>query len=141
MPFTVHQSGDRARISSGTEWEGLAGYSRAVRRGRRILVSGTTATHGDRLIGGDDPAAQATFVLDKIEGAIVSLGGRLEDVDRTRVFVARLSDWEPVAREHGRRFGEIRRPANTLVEAQLVGDGYLVEMEAEAVISEPSDAE
>jgi enamine deaminase RidA (YjgF/YER057c/UK114 family) len=102
-----------------------------VRIGRRILVSGTTATHGDRLVGGGDPAAQAHFVIDKIEGALQSLGARLEDVVRTRVYVRRISDWEPVARAHGERFARIR-PANTLVRADLVGEEYLVEMEAEA---------
>ncbi|MFQ5524967.1 MAG: aldo/keto reductase [Thermoanaerobaculia bacterium] len=136
-PYAVRRDGDTAWISSGTHWEELAGYSRAVRQGRRILVSGTTATHGERLIGGTDPAGQATFILDKIEGAIRSLGGRMEDVRRTRVYVSRISDWEAVARAHGRRFRDIR-PANTLVEARLVGDQYLVEMEAEALASEPS---
>jgi aryl-alcohol dehydrogenase-like predicted oxidoreductase/enamine deaminase RidA (YjgF/YER057c/UK114 family) len=126
----------RQRVFSGTSWETLAGYSRAVRDGNRILVSGTTATHGDRLIGGDDPAAQAHFVIDKIEAAIRSLGGRLEDVVRTRVFVADIADWEPVARAHGDRFLHIQ-PANTLVEAQLVGEDYRVEIEAEAVVRDP----
>ena len=118
---------------SGTVWEDLAGFSRAVRQGDRISVSGTTATHGDRVIGGGDPAAQAHFVIDKLEGAIESLGGRLEDVVRTRVYVRDLADWEPVARVHGERFGRIQ-PANTLIRAEPVGDEYLVEMEAEAVV-------
>lgn len=112
----------------------MAGYARAVRSGDRIWVSGTTATHRDRLIGGSDPAAQTHFVIDKIEGALQSLGSRLEDVTRTRVFVNRISDWEPVARAHGDRFRDIR-PANTLVEARLVGEQYLVEIEAEAVVT------
>jgi enamine deaminase RidA (YjgF/YER057c/UK114 family) len=111
----------------------MAGYCRAVRDGDRIVVSGTTATHGDKLIGGSDPGAQAHFVIDKIQAAIESLGGRLEDVIRTRVFVNDIDDWEPVARAHGARFGHIR-PVNTLVEARLVGDAYLVEIEAEASI-------
>lgn len=123
----------RRRVSSGTPWEEIAGYSRAVRDGSRVLVSGTTATHGDRLIGGDDPAAQALFVIDKIEGSLQSLGASLADVVRTRVFVSRAEHWEPVARVHGERFAEVR-PANTLVEARLIGDEYLVEMEAEAVV-------
>ena len=123
----------RQRVFSGTSWETLAGYCRAVREGDRILVSGTTATHGDRLIGGDDAAAQAHFVIDKIEAAIESLGGRLEDVVRTRIFVADIADWEAVARAHGARFGHIQ-PANTLVEARLVGQGYRVEIEAEAMV-------
>ena len=129
------QSGpdDRTRVLSGTPWEDLAGYCRALRRGDRIWVSGTTATHGDRLIGGRDPAAQTHFVIDKIEGAILSLGGRIEDVVRTRLFIQNLSDWESVSRAHGERFGDIR-PVNTLVQAAPIGPEYLVEMEAEAVV-------
>ncbi len=131
-PVTIGPDG-RSRVLTGTTWETLAGFSRAVRRGDRILVSGTTATHRDRVVGGDDPAAQAHFVLDKIEGALRSLGASLEDVVRTRVYVRDLADWEPVARAHGERFRDVR-PANTLVQAGLVGDRYRVEMEAEALI-------
>ena len=123
----------RSRVLSGTSWEEIAGFSRAVRVGDRILVSGTTATHGDRAIGGADPAAQTHFVIDKIEGALQSLGGRLEDVVRTRVYIQRQEDWESVARVHGERFRDIL-PANTLVQATIIGDEYLVEMEAEAVV-------
>ncbi len=131
-PYPVQDGpGGRTRVGSGTVWEDLAGYSRAVRTGDHIAVSGTTATHGDRLVGGEDPAVQTHFVIDKIEGAIESLGGRLEDVYRTRVFIPELADWEPVARAHGHRFGDIR-PANTLVQAGLIGSGYRVEIEAEA---------
>ena len=133
-PYPVQKSADgRRRALSGTAWEDLAGYCRAVRTGDRVFVSGTTATHGARIIGGADPAAQTHFVIDKIEGALQSLGSRLEDVVRTRVYVSRIDDWEAVARAHGARFGPIR-PANTLVEAKLVGEGYLVEMEGEAVV-------
>jgi enamine deaminase RidA (YjgF/YER057c/UK114 family) len=123
----------RAAVGSGTVWEALAGYARAVRVGDRILVSGTTATGPDGAVAPGDAAAQATFILDKIERAIEALGGRLRDVVRTRVYVRRLEDWEAVARVHGARFGAVR-PANTLVQAGLVGDPYLVEIEAEAVI-------
>ena len=121
------------QVFSGTVWEGMAGYSRATRRGNRISVSGTTATHGHRMIGGKDAGAQAHFVLDKIEAAITSLGGKMEDVIRTRIFVNNIHDWEAVARAHGQRFAAIQ-PANTLVEAKLVGEGYLVEIEAEAEV-------
>lgn len=124
----------RSRVSSGTEWEQLAGYSRAVRDGRRILVSGTTATHAGRRIGGDDPAAQTHFILDKIGAAVESLGGSWADIARTRIFLKNIEDWEPVARAHGERFAEVR-PANTLVQANLIGEGYLVEIEAEALVS------
>jgi len=129
----VKVSDDREQVFSGTVWEGFAGYCRAVKDGNRILISGTTATHGDQLIGGTDPASQTHFIIDKIEGAIESLGGSLSDVIRTRVFVNDVDDWEPVARAHGERFNKIN-PANTLVQAGLIGDGYKVEIEAEAVI-------
>jgi aryl-alcohol dehydrogenase-like predicted oxidoreductase/enamine deaminase RidA (YjgF/YER057c/UK114 family) len=130
-PFATRQIGARTHCLSGTPWETMAGYSRAVRAGNRIAVSGTTATYGDRVIGGSDPAAQTHAVIDKIAGALQSLGGRLEDVVRTRVFVRRIGDWEAVARAHGERFGHIQ-PANTLVEAELVCPDYLVEIEADA---------
>ena len=123
----------RASVETGTVWEAMAGYARAVRVGDRILVSGTTATGPDGPVAPGDAAAQARFVLDRIERAIETLGGRLRDVVRTRVYVSRLEDWEVVARVHGERFGTIR-PANTLVQAGLVGTPYLVEIEAEAVI-------
>jgi aryl-alcohol dehydrogenase-like predicted oxidoreductase/enamine deaminase RidA (YjgF/YER057c/UK114 family) len=135
-PYPVRAGEDgRTRALSGTLWEDLAGFSRAIRTGDRILVSGTTATHGDRLIGGSDPAAQAHFCIDKIEGALRSLGGGLEDVVRTRVFIRHAGDWESVSRAHGQRFGHVQ-PANTLVQAGLIGEGYLVEMEAEAVVAD-----
>jgi enamine deaminase RidA (YjgF/YER057c/UK114 family) len=123
----------RASVDTGTHWEALAGYARAVRVGDRILVSGTTATGPDGVVGAGDPTAQARHIIDKIEAAIAQLGGSLRDVVRTRVYVRHIADWEPVARVHGERFGSIR-PANTLVQAALVGDEYLVEIEAEAVI-------
>jgi aryl-alcohol dehydrogenase-like predicted oxidoreductase/enamine deaminase RidA (YjgF/YER057c/UK114 family) len=133
-PYEVKEGPNGSlQVFSGTVWEGMAGYSRATRRGNRISVSGTTATHGHRMIGGNDAGAQAHFVLDKIEAAITSLGGKLEDVIRTRIFVNNINDWEAVARAHGQRFADIQ-PANTLVEAKLVGDGYLVEIEAEAEV-------
>jgi aryl-alcohol dehydrogenase-like predicted oxidoreductase/enamine deaminase RidA (YjgF/YER057c/UK114 family) len=125
--------GGRVVVQSGTEWEDLAGFSRAVRHGDRIMVSGTTATHRDRAIGGTDPAAQFHFVIDKIEGTLNSLGAKLSDVVRTRIFVRNAADWEAVARAHGERFREVL-PANTLVEAALIGDEYLVEVEAEALV-------
>jgi aryl-alcohol dehydrogenase-like predicted oxidoreductase/enamine deaminase RidA (YjgF/YER057c/UK114 family) len=133
---TVSRDHGRTICLSGTPWESIAGFARAVRQGRRVVVSGTTATMGDRVIGGKDPAAQAHFVIDKIEGALQSLGATLADVIRTRVYVRNIADWEAVARVHGARFGAIQ-PANTLVAAALVGDEYLVEIEAEAELGEP----
>ncbi len=133
-PYPVRRAGDgRARVSSGTLWEDVAGFSRAVRSGNRIWVAGTTATHRHRLIGGDDAAAQTHFAIDKLEGALNSLGAELADVVRTRLYIQDVADWEAVSRAHGRRFSEVR-PANTLVRAGLVGEGYRVEIEAEAEV-------
>jgi aryl-alcohol dehydrogenase-like predicted oxidoreductase/enamine deaminase RidA (YjgF/YER057c/UK114 family) len=132
-PYRTRAQFGRTLCLSGTPWEPLAGYSRAVRKGARISVSGTTASHRERPIGGRDAAAQTHFIIDKLEGAVESLGGRLEDVVRTRIFVRHLADWEAVARVHGERFGHIQ-PANTLVEAALVSDEALVEIEADAEV-------
>lgn len=121
-------------VNSGTVWEALAGYSRAVRYGNHIYVAGTTATDLDgQVVGIGDPAAQTNYIIIKIAHALEQLGGSLTDVVRTRIYVRQVDDWEPVARVHGEFFAQIR-PANTLVQAQLVGDDYLVEMEADAVI-------
>ncbi len=122
------------RVDSGTKWEALAGYSRAVRYGDHIAVSGTTATDGaGQVVGKGDAAAQVHYIIDKIERALVELGSGLHDIVRTRIFLSKIEDWEPVARAHGERFDAIR-PANTLVQALLVGDEYLVEIEADAII-------
>jgi aryl-alcohol dehydrogenase-like predicted oxidoreductase/enamine deaminase RidA (YjgF/YER057c/UK114 family) len=122
----------RLRIDTGSIWEPLAGYSRAIRLGDRILVSGTTATHGSgEVVCPGDAAGQAVYILDKIAASISALGGSLADVVRTRIYLRDADQWEAVSRVHGRYFGGIR-PANTLVEsANLVG-GYEVEIEAEA---------
>lgn len=130
---TVISKDGKTRAFSGTSWETLAGYARAVKKGNQIFVSGTTATHGNKIIGGSDPAAQTHFIIDKIEGALNSLDANLEDVVRTKVFVSSIHHWEAVARAHGERFAHIQ-PANTMVEAKLVGEGYLVEIEVDAII-------
>jgi enamine deaminase RidA (YjgF/YER057c/UK114 family) len=125
----------RQNIDSGTSWEALAGYSRAVRVGDLVFVSGTTAHDANgELHGGDDAYAQAVYVLNKIDGALAQVGASLQDVVRTRIYVVRLADWREVARAHGEVFGAIR-PANTLVQVTgLVEGGPLVEIEADAVI-------
>ena len=125
----------RLRASSGSVWEPIAGYSRAVRVGDGISVSGTTATHGaDRCVAPGDAGAQTTYILDKISASIASLGGKMDDVIRTRIYIRDASKWESVSRAHGRVFGEIL-PANTLVEVgNLIGD-YEVEIEVDAVVS------
>ena len=126
----------RRRVSSGSIWEPIAGYSRSVRVGNRVFVSGTTATHGtNRCVAPGDAGAQATYILDKIAASLSPLGAKMDDVVRTRVYLRDASKWEPVSRAHGRVFGEIL-PANTLIEAgNLIGD-YEVEIELEAVIDE-----
>lgn len=125
---------DRLRVDSGSLWEPICGYARAVRAGGRIVVSGTTATHGSgMLVCPGDVASQTVYILDKIAAAIHALGGSLEDVVRTRIYMRDISQWEPVARVHGRYFGEIR-PANSLVEVSALVGEYGVEIEAEAVV-------
>lgn len=126
----------RKNISSGTEYEKIAGYSRAVRLGNIVHVSGTTATEGaDTIVGAGDSGAQTDFIIRKIEAALQQAGASLSDVVRTRIYLAPGADWEAVARVHGQYFGEVR-PANTLLYIHaLVGEDYLVEMEAEAIIA------
>ena len=125
---------DRLNVDSGSIWEEICGFSRAVRVGNRILVSGTTATHTDgSAICPEDAAGQTTYILDKIAAGISALGGSLADVVRTRIYVTNEDDWEAVARVHGRYFGDIR-PANTLVVISRLVGGFLVEIEAEAIV-------
>jgi aryl-alcohol dehydrogenase-like predicted oxidoreductase/enamine deaminase RidA (YjgF/YER057c/UK114 family) len=124
----------RLRVSSGSAFEPIAGYSRAVRIGDRVFVSGTTATNGvDEVVCHGDPAGQTTFILDKIAASLAALGAGLDDVVRTRVYLADANHWEPVSRAHGRRFGSVR-PANTMLEIGGLIGNYLVEIEAEAVV-------
>ena len=133
-PESVPGRPGRLRVSTGSVWEPIAGYSRAVRVGNRILVSGTTATHGGgRVVCPGDVAGQTVYILDKIVASVEALGGRIEDIVRTRVYLRDAAQWAPASRAHGRYFGEIR-PANTLLAIrELVGD-YEVEVEAEAVV-------
>lgn len=126
---------ERQRVDTGTIWEERFGYSRAVRVGDLVFVAGTTATDDDgQLVGPGDPEAQARFIIEKIGRALAAVGASLTDVVRTRVYLTRADDWEAVGRAHGYYFGQTR-PANTLVEASaLIGDGYLVEIDADAVV-------
>ena len=127
---------ERQNISSGTDYERIAGYSRAVRLGNIVHVSGTTATDGaNTVVGIGDSAAQTEFIIRKIERALKRAGATLADVARTRIYLAPNADWEAVARMHGKFFADIR-PANTLLYVHaLVGEEYLVEMEAEAIVA------
>lgn len=125
----------RQNISSGTPWEALAGYSRAVRVGDQVFVAGTTASNQQgEIVGKGSPAAQTRYIFEKIERALNQAGANLKDVVRTRVYITDMSRWEEVAREHGRTFENIR-PANTLLEVSaLVTEDHLVEIEAFAII-------
>jgi enamine deaminase RidA (YjgF/YER057c/UK114 family) len=126
---------DRERVQSGAAWEPVVGYSRAVRVGSSVWVSGTTAAaEGGGAVGGDDAAAQTQEAIRRIAVALEQLGGGLEHVVRTRVFVTDISRWEQVGRAHGEAFGDVR-PATTMVQvAALIDPALLVEVEADAVL-------
>ena len=124
----------RTHVFSGTPWEDVMGYCRAVKTGPFIRVSGTTASDETGAVMGDDYASQTAYILKKIGRALEELGASYADVVRTRIFVLDASQWEQVAAEHGKVFGDVR-PACTLVEVKaLIGDEYLIEIEADAIV-------
>jgi enamine deaminase RidA (YjgF/YER057c/UK114 family) len=123
-------------ISSGAPWEAAVGYSRAVRVGDHIFVSGTTAVdESGAVVGAGDPYQQAAFILKKIELALTEAGGKITDVVRTRMYVTDIAHWEAIGKAHGEFFSEVR-PAATMVEvSRLIGQEMLVEIEVDALLT------
>ncbi len=128
---------ERNNISSGTPWESIVGYSRAVRIGNHVWVAGTTATdETGQVVAAGDAAAQTRYILQKIESALKDAGATMADVVRTRMFVTDISQWEAIGRVHGEFFGAVR-PAATMVQVgKLIDPAHLIEIEADAFVGQ-----
>ena len=125
----------RTNISSNTKWENIVGYSRAVRIGNIIEVSGTTATDGEEIVGIGNPYEQAIFIFKKIEKALLEAGASMDDVVRTRMYVTNIDDWEAIGKAHGMFFKKIK-PASTMIEvSRLIDPNLLLEIEVSAVVN------
>ncbi|MFT6872790.1 MAG: enamine deaminase RidA (YjgF/YER057c/UK114 family) [Roseivirga sp.] len=125
---------NRTNYSSGSPWEDIVGYSRAVKVGDTIEVTGTVADHEGQLLGGNDPYLQTKYALDKIKATLEGAGATIEDVVRTRLFVTNIDDWEAIGKAHQEVFGTIK-PCTTMVEvSRLIDKKYLVEIEATAIM-------
>ncbi|MGZ5917580.1 MAG: RidA family protein [Methyloceanibacter sp.] len=126
----------RLNVSSGSPYEPVIGFSRAVRAGNIVAVGGTTAGSGGKMVGIGDPAAQTRAILEIIAKALADAGARLEDVIRTRIYLTDIDHWEAVGRVHGEIFGEIRPASSILQVTRFINPDWLVEIEADAVVSD-----
>jgi enamine deaminase RidA (YjgF/YER057c/UK114 family) len=133
LPKLIQMS--KSYVTAVTKWEHI-GYSRAVRVGNHIEVSGTVSLDGNHVVGLGDPYEQAAFVIQKIEKALLELGSSLKDVVRTRIYITDLKDWEEIGKAHGEAFSQTKPAATLVVVKSLIAPEYLVEIEATAVVQE-----
>ncbi len=126
----------RELISSGSKWEPVIGYSRAVKVGNQVAIAGTTASSPDGVVGGNDAAAQAREILTRLAGVMDQAGGSLKDVVRTRIYLANIADFDAVGEVHGEFFGEIRPALTAVAVSALAAPELLVEIEADAILAD-----